>query len=71
MAMVQAMTAKIAWVRDPAAPAGVAAQGSFRCVCGTVTGGQDFPGPGFTCRGCGRGWDGRGWALHGPTRGAP
>jgi hypothetical protein len=65
--MVAAFTAKLPWVRDPGVPAGEVADGSYTCVCGAVTGGQPFSGPEWTCAGCGRVWDGRGWAVSGPA----
>jgi len=54
---------KISWRRDPAAPAGQPALGSFTCSCGAVIAdvafadGQEHP-----CS-CGRTWDSRGWLV--------
>jgi hypothetical protein len=54
---------KVAWVRDPSAPAGQPADGTFTCPCGTATGPRPFAGPQWACAGCTRRYDGRGWLL--------
>jgi hypothetical protein len=69
---VTTSTTKIAWVRDPDAPAGKPAAGSFRCVCGNTIKGVHFGAAAgnHNCGQCGRVWDGRGWLVRGPQDGS-
>lgn len=66
-AAVESGTVKISWRRDPAAPAGRPAPGTYTCTCGTASGPQPFGGPEWACAGCGRTWDGRGWLVAEPA----
>jgi hypothetical protein len=59
---VSTSTTKVAWIRDPDAPAGQPALGSFRCICGGKIEGVEFGGPDRSCT-CGRTYDGRGWLV--------
>ena len=60
---VTCSTTKIAWRRDPDAPAGKPALGSFRCPCGSTIEGVAFAdGSEHPCQ-CGKVWDSRGWLV--------
>jgi hypothetical protein len=62
---VTTSTAKLAWLRDPSAPAGQSALGRFQCPCGASVDGVDYAsGETYPCP-CGRTWDSRGWLVGG------
>lgn len=57
---------KLAWRRDPAAPVGVPASGTFECRCGaTIAAGRYGDAGEYACEACGVRVDGRGWVIGG------